>query len=105
MPRITNCEPIHKVYGPSHRKGSFPNADWKFLVRTAKNLAAAFYIIHKYGYLIGDVNEGNILVTKKACVRLIDCDSFQVQARDTDLPLRSGGRPVHAARTPEVEGL
>jgi DNA-binding helix-hairpin-helix protein with protein kinase domain len=83
MPRITDCEPIHKVYGPSHRKGSFPNADWKFLVRTAKNLAAAFYIIHKYGYVIGDVNEGNILVTKKACVRLIDCDSFQVQTRDT----------------------
>jgi DNA-binding helix-hairpin-helix protein with protein kinase domain len=82
MPRITECEPIHKVYGPSHRKESFPNADWKFLVRTAKNLAAAFYIIHKYGYVVGDVNEGNILVTKKACVRLIDCDSFQVQTRD-----------------------
>ena len=82
MPRITDCEPIHRVYGPSHRKEFFPNADWKFLVRTAKNLAAAFYIIHKYGYVVGDVNEGNILVTKKACVRLIDCDSFQVQARD-----------------------
>jgi len=47
-----------------------------------RNLAAAFYIIHKYGYVIGDVNEGTILVTKKACVRLIDCDSFQVQAHD-----------------------
>jgi DNA-binding helix-hairpin-helix protein with protein kinase domain len=82
MPRIIDCEPIHKVYGPSHRKESFPNADWKFLVRTAKNLAAAFYIIHKYGYVVGDVNEGNILVTKKACVRLIDCDSFQVQTHD-----------------------
>ncbi|MFZ0004564.1 MAG: hypothetical protein WCC86_08585 [Methanoregula sp.] len=82
MPRITDCEPIHRVYGPSHRKESFPNADWKFLVRTAKNLAAAFYIIHKYGYVVGDVNEGNILVTKKACVRLIDCDSFQVKAHD-----------------------
>jgi len=82
MPRITDCEPIHRVYGPSHRKESFPNADWKFLVRTAKNLAAAFYIIHKYGYVVGDVNEGNILVTKKACVRLIDCDSFQVQAQN-----------------------
>ena len=81
MQRITDCEPIHRVYGPSHRKESFPNADWKFLVRTAKNLAAAFYIIHKYGYVVGDVNEGNILVTKKACVRLIDCDSFQVQAQ------------------------
>lgn len=86
MQRITDCEPIHRVYGPSHRKEAFPNADWKFLVRTAKNLAAAFYIIHKYGYVVGDVNEGNILVTKKACVRLIDCDSFQVQ---------NGGKTYH----------
>ncbi len=82
MPRIADCEPIHKAYGPTHRKEVFPHADWRFLVRTAKNLAAAFYVIHKFGYVIGDVNEGNILVDDKACVRLIDCDSFQVRAID-----------------------
>jgi len=81
MPRILDAEPIHKVYGPTHRKETFPHADWRFLVRAAKNLAAAFYVIHKYGYVIGDVNEGNILVSDKACVRLIDCDSFQVRSR------------------------
>nr|WP_319376412.1 hypothetical protein [uncultured Methanoregula sp.] len=79
MPRVFDCEPVHKVYGPTHRKQSFPEADWKFLVRTAKNLAAAFDAIHFYGYVIGDVNEGNILVDKHACVTLIDCDSFQVK--------------------------
>jgi DNA-binding helix-hairpin-helix protein with protein kinase domain len=36
-------EPMHKVYGPTHRKEVFPHADWRFLVRTAKNLAAAFW--------------------------------------------------------------
>ncbi|MFA6332685.1 MAG: hypothetical protein WCX22_07035 [Methanoregula sp.] len=82
MPRIADAEPIHKVYGPTHRKETFPHADWRFLVRAAKNLAAAFYVIHKYGYVIGDVNEGNILVSDKACVRLIDCDSLQVRSRD-----------------------
>ena len=79
MPRVSDCEPVHKVYGPTHRKQSFPEADWKFLVRAAKNLAAAFDAIHFYGYVIGDVNEGNILVDKHACVTLIDCDSFQVK--------------------------
>ncbi len=83
MPKIAGCEPIHKVYGPTHRKEVFPHADWRFLVRAAKNLAAAFHVIHKFGYVVGDVNEGNILVSDTACVRLIDCDSFQV---------RSGGR-------------
>jgi DNA-binding helix-hairpin-helix protein with protein kinase domain len=82
MPRIADAEPIHKVYGPTHRKETFPHADWRFLVRAAKNLAAAFYVIHKYGYVIGDVNEGNILVNDKACVRLIDCDSFQVRSKE-----------------------
>jgi DNA-binding helix-hairpin-helix protein with protein kinase domain len=32
--------------------------------------------------VIGDVNEGNILVNGTACVRLIDCDSFQVRANN-----------------------
>ena len=82
MPKITDYEPVHKVYGPTHRKEAFPHADWRFLVRTAKNLAAAFYVIHKFGYVVGDVNEGNILVNDTACVRLIDCDSFQVRAGD-----------------------
>jgi DNA-binding helix-hairpin-helix protein with protein kinase domain len=82
MPRIADAEPIHKLYGPTHRKETFPQADWRFLVRAAKNLAAAFYVIHQYGYVIGDVNEGNILVSDKACVRLIDCDSFQVRSKD-----------------------
>ena len=44
MPRISECEPIHKAYGPTHRKETVPHADWRFLVRTAKNLAAAFYV-------------------------------------------------------------
>ena len=82
MPKIEDCEPVHKAYGPTHRKEIFPHADWRFLVRTAKNLAAAFFVIHKFGYVIGDVNEGNILVSDKACVRLIDCDSFQVRKDD-----------------------
>src|SRR5208337_2092846 len=80
--KIADAEPIHKVYGPTHRKETFPHADWRFLVRAAKNLAAAFYVIHQYGYVIGDVNEGNILVNDRACVRLIDCDSFQVRSRE-----------------------
>ena len=82
MPKISDYEPVHKVYGPTHRKEHFPHADWRFLVRTAKNLAAAFFVIHKFGYVIGDVNEGNILVNDEACVRLIDCDSFQVRTNE-----------------------
>ncbi len=82
MPKISGYEPVHKIYGPSHRKELYPCADWKFLIRTAKNLAAAFHVLHKFGYIIGDVNEGNILVNDEACVQLIDCDSFQVPSKE-----------------------
>lgn len=82
MLKVSEYKPIHSVYGPSHRKQVFPEANWRFLVRTGKNCAAAFAILHKYGYVIGDVNEGNILVNKQACVRLIDCDSFQIRGKN-----------------------
>jgi DNA-binding helix-hairpin-helix protein with protein kinase domain len=82
MLKVTDSKPIHMLYGPSHRKQVFPEANWRFLVRAAKNCAAAFAVIHKYGYVIGDVNEGNILVDKQACIRLIDCDSFQIRGKD-----------------------
>ena len=39
--------------------------------------------MHHYGYVIGDVNEGNILVSNHACVTLIDCDSVQVRTSGT----------------------
>ena len=35
--------------------------------------------IHKQGYIIGDINEKNILVGPNALINIIDCDSFQVR--------------------------
>ncbi|MFA4860673.1 helix-hairpin-helix domain-containing protein [Methanoregula sp.] len=82
MLKVSEYKPVHMVYGPSHRKQLFPDANWQFLVRAAKNLASAFSVIHQFGYVVGDVNEGNILVNHHACIRLIDCDSFQVRGHD-----------------------
>lgn len=81
MPRATNCEPIHKLYGPAHRKHLFPDSDWAFLVHVARNLAAAFYVIHAHNHVIGDVNQGNVVVCRDGRVRLIDCDSFQIRSQ------------------------
>lgn len=82
MLKVAEYKPIHMLYGPSHRKQIFPQANWRFLVRAAKNCAAAFAVIHKYGYVVGDVNEGNIVVDKQACIQLIDCDSFQIRGKN-----------------------
>ena len=116
MPKITGWEPVHKVYGPSHRKELYPDADWRFLLRAAKNLAAAFDVIHAYGYVVGDVNEGNILVSETACVRLIDCDSFQVRTEGHDYYCEVGvaqftppeiqkSKDFHLLRTPNHDNF
>ena len=44
------------------------------------NCAAAFDAIHSKSHVIGDVNQGNVLVSQRGTVFLIDCDSFQVSA-------------------------
>ncbi|MCP5361454.1 MAG: hypothetical protein H6908_02255 [Hyphomicrobiales bacterium] len=78
MPQVTGHKDIHALYTPKSRKDSFPEADWRFLVHTAANVARAFAMIHDHGCVIGDVNHGSVLVSAKATVRLIDCDSFQI---------------------------
>lgn len=78
MHRVNGYHEIHSLYGPSHRKRTFPQADWSFLIHTARNLASAFETIHARGHVIGDVNPGNVVVSPQALVKLIDCDSFQI---------------------------
>jgi len=77
MPRIEGKE-IHKLYGPRDRHLEFPSAAWDFLLRVARNCAAAFETLHENGVVMADVNEKNLLVTTNGLVRLIDCDSYQI---------------------------
>src|SRR5213080_3507699 len=79
MPKVSGYRPIHELYSPAQRKFCFPKADWAFLVHTARNVASAVAGIHARGYVLGDINQGNVLVAPNATVTLIDCDSFQVR--------------------------
>src|SRR5262249_31075698 len=54
----------------------------KRLMTAAANLATAASAIHAKGYVIGDVNHGNMLVHDQAVAALIDTDSFQVTSVD-----------------------
>lgn len=77
MPKVEAAREIHELYATSHRALHFPTADWRFLVRAARNSAIAFHTLHEAGVVIGDVNQGNLFVSRQAMVRMIDCDSFQ----------------------------
>lgn len=78
MPKVINHQDIHILYGIKSRHAEYPEARWPFLIQAAANVARAFSVIHEHGHVIGDVNQGGVVVSKSATVRLVDCDSFQV---------------------------
>lgn len=77
MPVVGGKE-IHELFGPRDRVVEFPGKNWDFLINTARNCAVAFHAVHSVRAVIGDVNEGNVLVKATGDVRLIDCDSYQI---------------------------
>jgi DNA-binding helix-hairpin-helix protein with protein kinase domain len=79
MKKLTGYAPLHMIFSPMDRKKMFPDKGYNFLVHVARNLATAFYNLHEAGMVVGDVNEGNILVSSSGLVAFIDCDSFQLK--------------------------
>ncbi|MCW3123085.1 MAG: protein kinase [Flavipsychrobacter sp.] len=79
MKKLTGYVPLHMIFSPMDRKKLFPDKGYNFLVHVARNLATAFYKLHEAGLVVGDVNEGNILISSSGIIAFIDCDSFQVK--------------------------
>ena len=102
MPRLeADCKPLIELYSPAQRKLNFAEVDYRFLVHTAMNLARAFQTVHEAGHLVGDVNQKNIVVNKRAEIRLVDCDSFQIQKGKAIFPCPVG---VGEYTAPELTG-
>ena len=102
MPKVAGYEPIHMLYSPAHRRQNHPKVSWSFLLRAARNTAAAFATLHSKSYVIGDVNQGNVLVGEDSKVMLIDCDSFQVTENGSTYFCEVG---VSHFTPPELQGL
>ena len=81
MPRVPmqQVRPIHDYYSPKTRREENLGFNYFSLHRTARNFAGAMSALHAKQYVIGDVNESNILVYDTAMVTLVDTDSFQVR--------------------------
>src|SRR5579859_4362918 len=79
MPRAESSRTILDYYNPAARRVACPLFNYQYLLRTARNLAAVVAALHARDYVIGDVNEANILVTATALVTVVDTDSFQVR--------------------------
>jgi WD40 repeat protein len=103
MPRVRQMLPLSEVYNPRARRRQRLLFNYRYLVRTARNLCAAVQAVHQAGYVIGDLNESNVLVSDQALVTLVDADSFQVRDPKTGVVYRSlVGKPEYTP--PELHG-
>jgi WD40 repeat protein len=104
MPKLdtSKAKPIFQYYNPSERRKESPTFSYVSLMRTARNLARAVRSVHLRGYVIGDVNESNVLVAEDAIVTLVDTDSFQVND-GTTVYRCTVGKPEYTP--PELQGV
>ena len=79
MPRIQGMRPISDYYNPVRRCQHCPLFNYKYLLQAARNITMTIAALHRRNYLIGDLNDGNILVGSNALISFVDNDSFQVQ--------------------------
>ena len=65
MTKMVGARQLHELYGTTNRRRHFPEAGWHHLVLAARNTAAAFQTLHSAGIVVGDVNQGNLLVDNR----------------------------------------
>jgi len=84
MPKIRGSYPILHLFTLKEREKIYEKTgiqfSYKFLLRVASNLSQVVANLHAANYVIGDINEQNILFNKDALVTILDVDSFQVTA-------------------------
>ena len=106
MPKIDNSVEIFKVVRcrtDPRTKQIFPNYTWALNVQVARNLALSVHHLHSSGYVIGDMNDKNVLVRPDGGVCILDTDSFDFTDSNSGVHYKCGvGLPDYLA--PELQG-
>lgn len=105
MPRLgKDASTIVDFYDPKSRIKSHPAFTYQYLMGAAKNFVSAVRALHSKGYVIGDVNESNIMVDRNTTLTtIVDTDSFQVTDPQSGIIYRCGvGKPDFTP--PELQG-
>lgn len=101
MRLVLGYRPLHELYSPKSRRQHFPNADFRFMVHAALNVANAIGNVHHTGCIIGDLNHSGVLIAEDATIALIDADSFQFSLNGQLYPCVVG---VPEFTPPELHG-
>jgi DNA-binding helix-hairpin-helix protein with protein kinase domain len=79
--------PLASLLRPDGRAAIGRQADWRWFVTAARNLAVAVTRLNRAGVVIGDLAPANVFVTAGAEVTMIDVDGWQVPASAGRAPL------------------
>ena len=78
MRKVATSRPLFQLCITIDRKSEFPDANFRFMVHVALNLAKAVASLNALGAVVGDLNESGALVSQKqGIVTLVDSDSIQ----------------------------
>jgi len=104
MERVEGAKHLSHAFIPQDRLRWCPWFEYRYLHRTARNLATAVQALHDRGYVVGDVSYSNVLVKDNALVALVDTDSFQVRDPESGTVYRCPvGKEEYTP--PELQGL
>ena len=79
MELITESYSVRSFYNPRECTAKFDDSSFRMTITVCNEIISAFSKLHAQGHLVGDVNPSNILIKQDGSVRLVDCDSFEVQ--------------------------
>jgi DNA-binding helix-hairpin-helix protein with protein kinase domain len=79
MRRVRSPEfvPLGTLFNAPQRRQHFADISWRFLLGLARNLAGLVASLHERELVLGDVSHGNIVVSQRGYLSLLDCDSMQ----------------------------
>ena len=104
MPRYSGAEyhDLFKWMNPAARRINNLKCGNRELLTMTANLARAIGAIHSAGYIVGDINEKNVMANAEGRVILVDCDSMQIRDPKTGKDfLCKKGRPEYTP--PELQ--
>lgn len=81
MPRLTGFQSLQTLLNPMIRQTVWRETAWDQLLRVGLRIATLVEVLHQTGYVIGDMNESNLMVRRVGAdfqVGIVDTDSFQV---------------------------
>ena len=90
MPLVGKGDDLHMISSPSTRRKERPMYTNYELHVIAYNIASIFRELHKKRYVVGDVNDRNVMINNHGITSIIDTDSFQVPNRTSSGYFRCG---------------